>query len=262
MEQTEIEIFFVLIALIILIFIIGILLFIFQYRRKRLSYEREKFETEKQHKLDLLNNQLSVQQQTMQFIGGEIHDSVAQKITLASIYCQKLEYESGSSVIAGKLKKINAILSDSLLELRELAKTLAYDIRNDSLNELVNREKEKVAEMGLCNMTVVSNFSQEIGVTTKSFLLRVIQEFIQNSLKHSRCRIITVRLAEEKGGLLVEIADDGIGFDSTDLHREGIGLNNMKRRVHMLGGSFRLNSEPGRGTSLEIFIDNNKLLSE
>ena len=69
----------------IIIFIAGLLLFLNQLKNRRILHEKEKSNIEKQHKLDLLNNQLKVQQQTMQFIGSEIHDSVAQKLTLATL---------------------------------------------------------------------------------------------------------------------------------------------------------------------------------
>ena len=72
--------FLVLINVMVLVFIIGIVLFVFQYRKRKLLYEKEKEETAKQHRLDLLNIQLQIQQHTMQFIGQEIHDSVAQKL--------------------------------------------------------------------------------------------------------------------------------------------------------------------------------------
>jgi heme/copper-type cytochrome/quinol oxidase subunit 2 len=78
MGQAELKIFVVMIGLIVLVFIIGTILFVFQYRKRKLAHNKEKAALEEQHKLDLLSNQLHIQQQTMQFIGSEIHDSVAQ----------------------------------------------------------------------------------------------------------------------------------------------------------------------------------------
>src|SRR6185436_9531091 len=103
MGQTEIIIFIVLANIILLIFITGIIVFVFQYRKRKLLHEREKIFLEKQHKLDLLNSQLQVQSQTMQFIGQEIHDSVAQKLTLASIYTQQLEFENADTPLNEKI---------------------------------------------------------------------------------------------------------------------------------------------------------------
>jgi signal transduction histidine kinase len=263
MGQAEVKIFVVLIAMIMLIFIIGIIMFIFQYRRRKLLHKKEKAAIEKQHKLDLLNNQLQIQQQTMQFIGSEIHDSVAQKLTLASIYTQKLAFENKHPEMLDKLGKVSSIINDSLAELRDLAKTLTNNnIRQAGLTELLQQECDSVNDAGICTMEVESDFNREISTTVKSFILRVIQEFIQNSLKHSGCSRIKIVVAVKAEGLFVNAADNGKGFDMFNRHSRGIGLDNMKRRVHLVGGTFNLRSEPGNGTSLQLFIDNKNLLAE
>ena len=74
--------------------------------------------------MELLDTQVQMQQQTMTYIGREIHDSVSQKLTLASIYAQKLEFESKDGTMSDKLKMINTIINDSLAELRDLSRTL------------------------------------------------------------------------------------------------------------------------------------------
>jgi len=263
MGQTELKIFVVLIGLIVLVFIIGTILFVFQYRKRKLTHNKEKAALEEQHKLDLLNSRLHIQQQTMQFIGSEIHDSVAQKLTLASIYSQKLEFENKFPGLKENMQSISAIINDSLAELRELSKTLINKhIQDVALDELLQEECEKVNTTGTCRMQLVSHFSREVSVTFKSFLLRVIQEFIQNSLKHSGCDLIKIELTDTSEGLFVFASDNGKGFESEGLQSPGIGLNNMKRRIHLIGGGFDLQSAPGKGTSLKIFIDNKKLLSE
>lgn len=263
MGQTEITIFIFLTNLILLIFIIGIAIFILKYRKKKLQHEKEKIEIEKQHKLDLLHNQLHIQQQTMQFIGSEIHDSVTQKLTLASIYSQRLEFENQYPGIAEKLNRVSSIINDSLTELRDLSKTLTDNkIQYTSLAELLNIECERVNDTGICKAILEYDIDREISVTAKSFLLRVIQEFIQNSLKHSGCGMIKIRLTDAKEGLSIVASDDGKGFDLDHIQSSGIGLTNMKRRIALIGGTFDLQSRPEDGTTLRLFIVNKKLLTE
>ena len=97
-------------------------------------------------------------------------------------------------------------------------------------------------------------------MTVKRSLLRVMQEFIQNSLKHSSCNSIKIHLQEGTDGLRISATDDGKGFAIAQLTPKGIGLNNMKRRVDLIGGQFNLQSEPGKGTTLNLFIQNNLLI--
>lgn len=263
MGKAELTIFIILINVILLIFIIGLVVFIFQYRKRKVLHNREKAAIEKQFKLDLLNNQLLVQQQTMQFIGSEIHDSVAQKLTLASLYSQKLEFENKYPGMMDKLSKISNIINDSLTELRDLSKTLTNNIISDTgLEELLRTERGRINDAGSCRMELESDLNRSLSFMVKSSLLRVIQEFIQNSLKHSGCSVIKIAVNDKPEGLYVSAADNGKGFDSDHPNSGGIGLSNMKRRIHLVGGTLTMQGEPGNGTRLEIFIDNKSLLNE
>jgi signal transduction histidine kinase len=263
MGSAEITIFIILANVILLILISGIVVFIFQYRKRKLVHEKEKAVMEEKHKLDILHTQLHAQEQTMQFIGREIHDSVAQKLTLATIYTQKLEYENQFPAIADKLQRISGVINDSLEELRDLSRTLADNkMHETSLRDLLYFECGRVNDTGMCKAMLESNFDRQISVTVKSFLLRVVQEFMQNSLKHSGCNLINVRVKEVKEGLILDASDNGKGFDSSNVQSRGIGLSNMKRRIHLIGGLFNLQSEPGKGTQLQIIIPEKNLVSD
>jgi signal transduction histidine kinase len=256
----EIIIFFILTNVILVILIAGIIIFIFQYRRRKKLHEKEKALIEAHHKSELLNTQLLIQRQTMQFIGSEIHDSVAQKLTLASIYSQKLEFENKYPEIAERLSRISNILNDSLNELRDLSRTLTDDrLQHSGITDLLKMECERVNDTGACKATIESDFNSEMSATVKSFLLRVMQEFMQNSLKHAECDLITIHLQNRTEGLYVTASDNGKGFDSEQTASRGIGLTNMKRRIHLIGGVHKLHSEMGKGTRLDLFIPSGSL---
>ncbi len=90
----------------------------------------------------------------------------------------------------------------------------------------------------------------------------MIQEFISNSLKHSECRNIRIDFNYNSEGLTGIVSDDGIGFDLNDSMRkknEGIGLLNMKKRAELIGANFSLSSIINEGTTLNIFIPQNKI---
>ena len=260
MGKAEITIFLILSSVILLTFIAGIIIFVFQYRKRQINYEREKDEIEKQHKLDLLHTQLQIQHQTMQFIGQEIHDSVAQQLTLASIYTKRMEFDSNRQPGAkDKLTAISKIISDSLLELRQLSKSLTDSkLQNAGLPELIKMECEQVNATGFCSAVFETNDLPSIDITVKSSLFRIIQEFIQNSIKHSGCRQITIRLHASDGSLHVNIKDDGKGFDMNMAPPDGIGLSNIRRRVKMLKGDYILETSIDKGVQMQITIPLNQ----
>lgn len=254
MDKKELILFIVITTAIIFIFIAGSLLFIFQYRKRKLLYEREKEETERQHKLDLLNAQLQIQQQTMQFIGSEIHDSVAQKLTLASIYTQQMEFENNAPVINDKLSSISKIINDTLVELRQLSKSLTDDtLQNASLDELIEMECNRVNAAGICYISFHAQGLPVIDIDKKSSLLRIVQEFIQNSIKHASCKNIFITIQYRDAMLALDLKDDGKGFD-TGIAQPGSGLGNIRRRIQMLEGNYQLHSEIDNGVKLLVLI--------
>lgn len=263
MGKTEIILILSIITAVIFIFIAGIIMFVNQYRNRLRLNEQEKIALEKQHKLDLLNNKLNVQQQTMQFIGNEIHDSVAQKLTLATLYTQKLEYENSPLAISGRLTEIGMIINESLEELRDLSRTLSNsNIQDKQLSELLDTECKKINAAGICRIESEYNCSLPMSFIVKSSLLRVIQEFIQNSLKHSGCNLISISFNETSAGLSVILSDNGKGFDSTGSDSGGIGLNNIKRRIHFIGGTSGIQSSTGNGTTLQLFLSTENLMPQ
>jgi signal transduction histidine kinase len=83
--------------------------------------------------------------------------------------------------------------------------------------------------------------------------LPIAQEALANAVRHAHPHRITVRLAAADGDLLLTVTDDGDGFDPEDAgHQHGIGLSLMLERVTELGGDLRLDSTPGRGTTVLI----------
>jgi signal transduction histidine kinase len=104
-------------------------------------------------------------------------------------------------------------------------------------------------------------FDGAISVTVKSFLLRILQEFIQNSLKHAGAKLIRMTVESDNGDLVLIASDDGNGFDAHNPGKKGMGLSNMERRVQLMGGSAVLTSEIGKGTRLNVRIPEKKLMT-
>jgi signal transduction histidine kinase len=255
MGEKDLLILLIIISLIIFIFIIGAVLFLFQYRKRRLLYDKEKSEIEKQHKLDLLNNQVQIQRETMDFIGREIHDSVTQKLTLASIYTQSMEFINQVPGSKEKLVDIGKIINNSLHELQDLSRSLTDNkLENISLDELIKGECEQVNKTGVCRAIYEVHHLPPIRIAIKSSLLRVLQEFIQNSIKHGKCSQVRIIVRFADGNLNMNLEDDGMGFEPENIQSNGIGLDNMRRRIHMMGGNYQIITAPGKGFLLTLSI--------
>lgn len=240
--------------MLIVILLSGFFLFLFQYRKRKLMFEKEKAMTEKQHHLDLLNTQIDSQQQTMQYIGREIHDNVGQKLTLASLYCRQSSNIQHSATI-------NQLIDDSLQELRRLSKSLTDTGQpTNTLVQLLRNEAALVNRSGICHMQVtVCDHFPLLTITAKQMLLRILQEFIQNSLKHANCNEIKVDLFSAGGQAVILASDNGKGFD-TLAASSGIGLQSMRRRADELQAKLQFSSLPGQGTVLSIQLHSSSII--
>jgi len=201
---------------------------------------------------------IEMQKETMSYIGREIHDNVGQKLTLSSLYLQQFLLEETEVKKIEEIKQIGQVINDSLQELRNLSRSLTQDaIHQYSISELIQQEFEKVQSLVKfkvhCKVdSGIDIFSHQI----KTVLLRITQEFLQNSIKHAQCDTIEVQLSKEEGYIQLMLKDDGVGFDTNTLKSNGIGLENMRKRTEMIQGIFILNSEIGKGTHLTLKIPN------
>ena len=263
MGKTEIILFLVLANAVFLVLIAGVFMFVFKYRKRKIEHGEELKTKEEQHQLQLMNTQLNVQQQTMQYIGREIHDSVAQKLTLASIYTGQMHNRATDPEMSKPLENVINIINDSLAELRQLSHSLT-DVRKQhaSLAELIANECEVVNNTGKCNATLHVFGNPEMGIAAKSSLFRIVQEFMQNSLKYSECSNLKINLEYENDGLKLLLEDNGRGFNLNERKHKGIGLDNMRRRALALNGQFEMESQPGVGTKLKVAVPKENLLSE
>lgn len=255
MGKTEDLITIIIFNLFFILFIAAIIIFIRQYKIKKKEHDLMLQSQLEEHQKELLSTQIEIQKQTMQHIGREIHDNIGQKLTLASLYTQQLAYENKAPQINGNIENISAIINQSLSELRELSKSLTDNtIDSNSISKLLELESAKINELKVCLVSFNSNAENvNLSYQSKSVLLRITQEFIQNSIKHSKCNSILVSLFYKNKTLTLILEDDGSGFDTAKKSTKGIGLSNMRKRTEIIGGLFDLTSNT-LGTKLVIEI--------
>ncbi len=251
MGERELITFIFLVNIILIIFIIGVVWFVFQYRKRKIEHEKELLRINEKHIKELLSSQLEVQKQTMIDIGKEIHDNLGQKLTLASIYLQQIPYRQSEKDLATQTFEVNELLNEILKDLRQLSQSLVNpEFYESDFLTLLRKEVERVNNMTDVEVILITSESDlNLNSVQRNALFRIIQEFMQNSLKHSRCR--SIRLSVTRVGKKINITaeDDGRGFEQEN-NLPGIGLTNMKRRALELGAGFTLESEAGKGTRI------------
>ncbi|WP_333600475.1 sensor histidine kinase [Flavobacterium sp.] len=230
--------------------------FIGAFIYKYFIVDKEKQEVEHQHEVQLFTTKIEMQQQTMEYIGKEIHDNIGQKLTLASLYTQQLEHENKAPNIKDNIDNISILINESLAEMRELSKSLTDNsIEKNSINKLIEDECERVRKLNLCSVKFISNTKNiDLSYQSKAILIRIAQEFFQNSIKHSECKNLTLQLSTSSNNIGLILVDDGKGFDDSKIYSNGIGLKNMKKRTEMLNGNFKLESKLNVGTKITVTL--------
>lgn len=243
------------------ILVIGMVYFVHAARNRRLMHLKEKQLMHEAHTKDLLARQLEIQQLTMQEIGREIHDSVGQKLTLASLYAQQLSHQNEAPAINHQIEDIGQIINESLQELRSLSRSLigSSSEQTGDLKALLEVECSRINNTGVCHVLVESNQDTILIPQPKcNILLRIGQEFLQNSLKHAACHHIHISLLQEGKVIMIHAMDDGRGFNIEELTAEkgkGMGLHNMKRRAELIGATLEISSSLDSGTSMKICLN-------
>lgn len=258
MGKTELLITIILFNLFFVLFVVAIMVYIKKYKLRKREYLNEIKVTNEIHQKELLATQLEIQQATMQQIGRELHDNIGQKLTLVSLYTQQLVHENKVPQVSEKIEQIYQIINSSLQDLRSLSKNLTDDnITENEIVTLIQEEVNNIDALRKCRVTFDHNAEGIfLEFVKKNVLLRITQEFLQNSLKHARCNNIMIRLySSPETFLTLTIQDDGVGFDYDQLTSDGIGLKNMKKRSEIIGGQFNLESSPGFGTTLTILLN-------
>ena len=251
-SEREIITFIILVNLIIAVFIIGMIYFVSQFRKRKIIYEKELAHIKMEYEKAKLQIEVDAQKETMKQIGKEIHDSVGQKLTLASIYLKK----NGVSTQAhNHLSEISELIDESLTELRQLSRTLvnteSYQTR---LQDLILLETKRIQSMNGIEVMVDQQGEFDLHEEVKHNTHRIIQEFLQNSVKHAKCSHIRINLNFTDDQLQVLCADDGVGFDLQKSNGPGVGISNMKKRVHEMRGHAEFYSRKGEGTQLSFSV--------
>ncbi len=192
-----------------------------------------------------------------QKLARELHDSVSQAlygIVLGTRTARKL-LSRDPDRIGEPLDYISSLAEAGLAEMR----ALIFALRPESLQLeglIAALTKQCDAVRSRHQLVVNSIFPPEpdIPIEIKEVFYRVAQEALHNIVKHARATVVELRLETRQNRVFLSIHDDGTGFDTDRDYPGHLGLISMRERVENAGGCFKLESTPGKGTSIEASI--------
>ena len=192
----------------------------------------------------------------------ELHDVVSQKLFSVMLTAEAAATQMDRDLIAARaqLDRLRELAGEALEELRSLILGLRPpELERDGLAGTLRKEVEMVArthgahieltiEPGLPGDGDSDDPDRELA------LLRIAHEALHNAVRHAKADHVTVRLAGENGKLVVEVSDDGVGFDphAPDVRSRHLGLTSMEERARELHGRLKIRSAPGQGTTVRV----------
>ncbi|EAE6383026.1 sensor histidine kinase [Listeria monocytogenes] len=190
-------------------------------------------------------------------IARELHDSVSQQLFAAMMLLSALNEQSEKSATPAmqkQLKMVESIVNESQSEMRALLLHLRpTQLEGKSLkNGIEQLLKELTTKLPIEVEWQIEDINLQKGI--EDHLFRIVQELLSNTLRHSKAKLLEVRLVTMDNLAVMKVVDDGVGFDMDNVRQGSYGLQNMRERVAEFGGTIKIISFPGRGTSVEIKI--------
>jgi len=252
MKQEDITILILITTLTVVLLIVIIIIIFSIFQNKKVKFLNEQKESKQRFEEEIIKSQLETREQTLQNISWELHDNVGQLLSVARMQLNMLQptlAENHKSII----EETGEIISKSLQEIRSLSKILNPEVvRNIGLDEALNIEIQRLNRLNFMNATFnIKGKSITIDQKDEIILFRILQEFLSNTVKHSKAAKLKVLLNYTNNKLIIIVKDYGIGFD-LDTTDKGSGLINMKSRAQLIKTDFDLNSEKDKGVCLTL----------
>jgi signal transduction histidine kinase len=224
------------------------------YQKRQLKYILEKKELSNQFQKELLKTRLEAHEETMNQLSTELHDNIGQLLSSSKFLIGVAERALASP--PESLRMAEETISKAIQEVRALSKSLNTEwLEKFNLLENLRMESDRIKISKVLHVTLRHPETIDMPADRQLMLFRIVQEALQNAIKHGQASTIAIDLIQVENMLSVSISDDGKGFDVSNASLQGVGINSIKHRAKLLNGVARWNST-SQGTSVSIQLPN------
>jgi len=201
---------------------------------------------------------LDAEEKERRRIALDLHDGVGQVMSAAKMNLAAIEEEIPFGDADQRLAFRNALqlVDEGCREVRAVSHSMMPNALlkaglGAAIREFLDQIDHRVLKINL----LTEGLNEKLDSNTETVLYRVVQECVNNVIKHAQASQLDLSLRQEPDGISAMIEDNGRGFDTRDRSKfEGIGLKNIQSRLALLGGSVEWSSQPGRGTAVAVFV--------
>jgi signal transduction histidine kinase len=190
-------------------------------------------------------------------LARELHDSVTQALFSMTLVSRSVELllDRDAEAARTQLAQLRDLQREALAEMR----ALIFELRPGNIEQdglLPALRTHAAALQGRIGLPIVvtSDLKDRLPLDLEEVLYRISQEALHNVVKHAAARQVTLSIGKGRGGLRLRIADDGKGFDAASVPDGHLGLAGMRARAEKIGATLEVDSRPGDGTTIEVFL--------
>ncbi|GER68766.1 signal transduction histidine-protein kinase/phosphatase DegS [Weizmannia acidilactici] len=212
------------------------------------------------HKQEFGLRVIEAQEEERKRISREIHDGPAQMLAnmlIRSDLVEKIYHERGVEEALEEIRNLKELVRGSLKEVRRII----YDLRPMALDDLgliptLRKYLSTVENYNQNTIITYTHLGEERRLLTnyEIAVFRLVQESVQNALKHSKATEIQVKTELRKNSFIAIVKDNGVGFDVNSIREGAFGIVGMRERVGLLNGEISIHSKIGAGTLIIIQI--------
>ena len=228
-------------------------------------YKRNKLRQEAAMKTQLMKQQeaavkavMEAEENERQRIAKDLHDGLGQMMSAAKMNLSAFESEIhfANAEQKNSFSRIINLLDESCKEVRTVSHIMMPNaLLRNNLGIAIHEFADKISSKNLNVHVSAEGLDERLDSNIEIVLYRVIQECVNNVIKHSSATTLDISLIRDKDGISGTIEDNGKGFDTTNTeHFEGIGLKNIMTRIEYLKGTVDFDSAPGRGTVVALHV--------
>jgi PAS domain S-box-containing protein len=209
--------------------------------------------------------QLAIILEERQRLVRDLHDSVTQKLygLVALTEAAQANLETGTVVQPTQvLARIGENARQALKEMRLfLFEMKPIDLKHEGLVAALHQRLAAVEGRADIKARLLADDKITLPMDKQIALYYIAQEALNNTLKHASAQSVMIRLKNRKTSIVLEVEDDGRGFDPKTADKGGMGLRNMQERVSAVGGKLKLESVPGEGTKIIVTVSKDRTRS-
>ena len=233
-------------------------------KAQKIIAEKEIQNLKQSNRLLTLNAMLRGQEEERKRIAFDLHDGLGGLLSTVKLLFQKLLEQHGLQSENGDVKYASQMLDEACSEVRRIAHNMMPHALlkmgiHAAIADMVNHLSRSTGiDIIYQNLSVIERLEESHEI----MLYRVVQELVQNAIKHARPSSIIVQLSRHNGSLSLVVEDDGVGFNP-ETATNGLGLQSLTSRVEFLNGTIEIISAPGTGTTVSIDVPvNDKMTTQ